>query len=110
MKILVNILLLSLMVFLYSCAVQQNIKSSGVQLTQKLTLIDGYRSMEYRYMEFKTDKGDSLYSEVFDTCFTPAGYKELWDSVGPPLKILPKYLNKKFNVTYRMDSIFSPFN
>jgi hypothetical protein len=66
--------------------------------------------MEYRYMEFKTEKGDSLYSEVFDTCLTPAGYKELWDSVGPPLRILPMYLNRRFNVTYHFDSIFSPFN
>jgi hypothetical protein len=76
----------------------------------KFTLIDGMISMEYRYMEFINTKGDSVYAYEYDSCITANGYQQLWDTVGPPRKIAPQMLNKKYKVTYSSDSIPNPFN
>lgn len=58
------------------------------------------QTMEYRYMLFKTPKGDTLCAKVIDTCLTPAGYKNIWTTDGPPVYIQPQYMNKTYKVTY----------
>ncbi|MGP8215474.1 MAG: hypothetical protein ACLQQ4_07920 [Bacteroidia bacterium] len=93
------------------CPVGQCFAQSGSagQQTAKFTLIDGMISMEYRYMQFTNAKGDSLYANEFDSCLTTSGYQELWDTGGPPVKLKPQFLNKKFNVTYTLVTMPDPF-
>lgn len=61
-------------------------------------------------MEFTNTKGDSVYAYEYDSCLTNSGYQQLWDTVGPPRKIAPQMLNRKFKLTYSSDSIPNPFN
>src|ERR1700722_5962164 len=82
----------------------------GNTKTEKFKLIDGWQSMEYKYMEFINSKGDSIYAAEFDTCLTPTGYVSVWDSARPPIKLLPKYLNQKFKITYIKDIVQGPYS
>jgi|GEM_PF-7121148 hypothetical protein len=100
--ILVNIIFL----FLSASSIAQTKNTK----TEKLKLVDGYLSMEYRYMQFTTAKGDSIFATVFDTCLTPTGYVTVWDTGGPPQRIAPAFLNKQYNITYSKDSLPDPNN
>jgi hypothetical protein len=74
--------------------------------TDTMTLIDAQRSMNYRYMQFKKKGGDSLYSTLFDTCMVkPNKWENMWDDGGPPVPLKKKFMNKRFAVTYVLDSI-----
>ena len=102
-----KLLLFSLIAFAQIvCA--QAVNADKKTTAGKFTLVDGYLSMEYRYMEFKTEKGDTIYANEFDTCLTEKGYVQLWDTGGPPTRIIPAYLNKKYRVTYQMLAIPGP--
>lgn len=68
--------------------------------TEKLSLLSGMQTMEYRFMLFKTHRGDTLCAPIHDSCLTPAGMQYVWDSVGPPINLLPQYTNKLYKVTY----------
>jgi hypothetical protein len=109
MKTAHKLLLLITLIFssLDYCHAQSD---STVEHTGNFTLIDGMVSMEYHFLEFKSAKGDSIYSLVIDTCLTPTGYRELWDTGGPPDRISPQLLNKHFKLWYTMLHIPGPYS
>ncbi|HTA82394.1 MAG TPA: hypothetical protein VK783_05670 [Bacteroidia bacterium] len=110
MKSLSKLLLISVILSAGACGVKNYSASKPQTITSQLTLVDGYLSMEYKYLQFKTAKGETTYSNEFDTCLTPKGYAWLWDTGGPPSRLVPAFVNQRFNVTFYIDSIFSPEN
>ncbi|HXB10867.1 MAG TPA: hypothetical protein VNZ45_02690 [Bacteroidia bacterium] len=96
----------SIPLFLILLAIASCSNAQSKLKTDTMTLIDAQRSMNYRYMEFKKKSGDSLYSTLFDTCIVkPNKWENLWDDGGPPVPLKKKFMNKRFAVTYILDSI-----
>jgi len=98
------------MLFIQACTVYQKAAGQQTVSMQPMTLVDGYLSMEYKYLEFKKMNGDIVYSNEFDSCLTDKGYVTIWDTGGPPSRPLAMFLHKKINVTFSVDSVFSPEN
>jgi hypothetical protein len=93
----IRILLLNI---IFLASVTSAMAQAAPAKTRNLVLVGGMQSMEYRFMLFKTPSGDTLCAKPIDTCLTPTGYQNVWDSDGPPVYILAQYQNKTFTVTY----------
>ena len=88
--------------------------SSHAQIkAETLTLTGGYVQSSANgggHLFFLNYKNENIDARTFDSCYVGDREVPIWDSAVdcPPCALYSKFVNQKFRVTYKMDSIMTP--